>query len=210
MQQWGAVGFRAPLMQHRLGWMHELGAEYDCSTFDVDPFEPQSDGMRTIYPFWVQPPGGKGFVELPYTLIQDFNLFKILGEQNIDIWKQKLEWLAQQGGMALLNTHPDYMCMTGNPQRDEYPVEWYEQFLRHVRDTYADTYWQAVPREVARYYCAKLPEASRNTRRRVCMLAHTGYETDGRVRRYAETLVRRGDLVDVIALESLSGPRSVS
>jgi glycosyltransferase involved in cell wall biosynthesis len=35
---------------------------------------------------------------------------------------------------------------------------------------------------------------------RVCMLAYSFYESDGRVRRYAEALVQRGDEVDVIAL----------
>ena len=35
---------------------------------------------------------------------------------------------------------------------------------------------------------------------RVCMIAYTFYENDGRVMRYAETLVKRGDHVDVIAL----------
>ena len=35
---------------------------------------------------------------------------------------------------------------------------------------------------------------------RICMPAYTFYETDNRVRRYAETLVRRGDAVDVVAL----------
>ncbi len=35
---------------------------------------------------------------------------------------------------------------------------------------------------------------------RVCMLAYTFYENDNRVMRYAETLVKRGDEVDVIAL----------
>ncbi len=35
---------------------------------------------------------------------------------------------------------------------------------------------------------------------KVCMLAYTHYERDNRVRRYAETLVRRGDAVDVISL----------
>jgi len=35
---------------------------------------------------------------------------------------------------------------------------------------------------------------------RVCMLTYSHYETDARVRRYAETLVKRGDQVDVIAL----------
>src|ERR1035437_7972695 len=35
---------------------------------------------------------------------------------------------------------------------------------------------------------------------KACMLAYTFYETDNRVRRYAEALVKRGDQVDAIAL----------
>lgn len=41
---------------------------------------------------------------------------------------------------------------------------------------------------------------------RACMLAYTFYETDNRVRRYAETLARRGDQVDVIALNTGNEP----
>ena len=33
-------------MQHQLGWLHALGVEYDSSTFDTDPFEPESDGPQ--------------------------------------------------------------------------------------------------------------------------------------------------------------------
>ena len=36
---------------------------------------------------------------------------------------------------------------------------------------------------------------------RVCMIGYTFYDSDNRVRRYAETLVKRGDQVDVIALK---------
>ena len=39
---------------------------------------------------------------------------------------------------------------------------------------------------------------------KVCMVAYTYYEIDNRVRRYAETLVRRGDAVDVISLKRRS------
>jgi UPF0288 family protein (methanogenesis marker protein 3) len=35
---------------------------------------------------------------------------------------------------------------------------------------------------------------------RACMVAYTFYEPDNRVRRYAETLVKRGDQVDAIVL----------
>lgn len=200
LQRWNASGFRSPLMQHRLGWLHVLGVEYDASTFDTDPFEPEPDGTGTIFPFWVPGPDGSGYVELPYTLVQDFNLFKVLRERNIDIWKRKVDWIAEHGGMVLLNTHPDYMCFKGKKARDEFPVSYYEEFLSYVRDKYEATFWSALPRDVARYYCAKMPPSSRNSRKKVCMVVYSGYATDNRVRRYAETLAKRGDKVDVIAL----------
>lgn len=45
-----------------------------------------------------------------------------------------------------------------------------------------------------------LSASSLSRPKRICMLSHNNYETDNRVRRYAETLARRGDHVDVIAL----------
>ena len=201
LQTWGASGFRSPLMQHRLAWLHLLGAEYDASTFDTDPFEPQPDGVGTLFPFWVPGPNRVGYVELPYTLVQDFTLFSVLRETNIEIWKRKLDWIAERGGMALLNTHPDYMCFDGSkPRRDEYAVAFYEEFLSYVREKHGGTFWSATPRQVARFYRSALPVNSRNSRKRVCMLAYTRYEADNRVRRYAEALAKRGDHVDVIAL----------
>ena len=208
-RQWNASGFRSPLMQHRLGWLHKLDVEYDSSSFDTDPFEPQPDGVGTIFPFWVSGTNGDGFVELPYTLVQDFNLFKVLREESIEIWKKKIDWIADRGGMVLINTHPDYMCFEGKQARDEFPVSYYEDCLRYVREKYEGTYWTAQPREVARYYCDKIPASSRNTRRKVCMLAYTDYASDNRVRRYAETLVKRGDDVDVIALSGSQLPQTV-
>jgi glycosyltransferase involved in cell wall biosynthesis len=199
-RQWNAAGFRSPLMQHRLGWLHALGVEYDASTFDTDPFEPEPDGVATIFPFWVPGLNGNGYVELPYTLLQDFNLFKVLREPNIDVWKRKLDWVAERGGMALLNTHPDYMCFDGKRQRDEYSVAHYEDFLLYAREKYEGSYWSALPREVARYYREAVPASSRNSRKKICMVAYSPYESDNRVRRYAETLAKRGDHVDVIAL----------
>ena len=122
-------GFRSPLMQHKLEWLHMLDVEYDTSTFDTDPFEPEPDGAGTIFPFWVPGLNGGGYVELPYTLVQDFNLFGVLRERNIDIWKRKVDWIAEHGGMVLLNTHPDYMCFDGQQNRDEFPVSHYEELL---------------------------------------------------------------------------------
>jgi glycosyltransferase involved in cell wall biosynthesis len=207
LQRWKASGFRSPLMQHRLTWLHQLGVEYDTSTFDTDPFEPEPDAVRTIFPFWVPGPKGGGYVELPYTLAQDFTLFVILREQNIEIWKRKLDWIVQRGGMALLNTHPDYMCFEDRHKaRDEFPICHYEELLEYVKEKYEGACWCATPLEVARYYCASVPPASRNSRKKICMLAYTNYESDNRVRRYAETLAKRGDHVDVMALGGRGTP----
>jgi glycosyltransferase involved in cell wall biosynthesis/peptidoglycan/xylan/chitin deacetylase (PgdA/CDA1 family) len=200
LQKWNASGFRSPLMQHKLPWIHQLGVEYDASTFDTDPFEPEPDAVGTIFPFWVPGPDGSGFVELPYTLAQDFTLFVVLRETNIDIWKKKLDWVAERGGMALLNTHPDYMCFEGSPKKDEFPVALYEEFLSYAREKYGDSMWAVNPRELSRFYCANVPKEARNSRKKVCMLVHNSYETDNRVRRYAEALAKRGDHVDVAAL----------
>ena len=53
LKEWGAVGFRSGFMLRRLDWLHQLDIVYDMSTFDTDPFEPQPEGMNTIFPFWV-------------------------------------------------------------------------------------------------------------------------------------------------------------
>ncbi len=205
-REWNAVGFRSPVMLHKLAWQHLLAMEYDASTFDTDPFEPQPDGVRTIFPFWV--PGandqgdGGGYVELPYTIPQDHTLFVVLREPNIDIWKQKLDWVAARGGMALINTHPDYMCFGGPRGRDEFPASFYEEFLAYAQEKYAGAFWHALPREVARYYKKAVPPGQRNSRKRICMVAYSNYDNDARIRRCAETLVKRGDLVDVVAITS--------
>jgi peptidoglycan/xylan/chitin deacetylase (PgdA/CDA1 family) len=154
LQQWNAVGFRAPAMHHNLKWLAGLKVQYDLSTFDTDPFEPQSDGVGTIYPFWVDGhPPGNGYVEMPYTLAQDFTLFVLMREWDIEIWVQKLNWLADAGGMALVNTHPDYMNFNpGRLQADEYPAERYAALLKYLRETYAGQYWHVLPREMAAFW----------------------------------------------------------
>jgi predicted glycosyltransferase len=56
LKDWGAAGFRSGFMLHNLDWVHELDLQYDASTFDTDPFEPQPQGRNTIFPFWVPRP----------------------------------------------------------------------------------------------------------------------------------------------------------
>lgn len=151
LKEWKAVGFRSPAMHHNLEWIHDLEIEYDASTFDTDPFEPQSDGVRTIFPFWVSGNSAqKGYVELPYTLVQDFTLFVLMKEHSIDIWKQKLDWIAKSGGMVLVNTHPDYINFNGMKSSiEEYPAEYYEELLTYIKNKYDGQYWHVLPKEIA-------------------------------------------------------------
>jgi hypothetical protein len=162
LKEWNAVGFRSAFMLHKLDWLHDLNVLYDASTFDTDPFEPQPDGVDTVFPFQARnKSGGLGYIELPYTLVQDFTLFVLLREPSIDIWKRKAAWVAQCGGMVLLNTHPDYINFAdGKPEPNEFDVSRYEQFLLHMLNTYKGAYWHALPCEVARFWTS-LPVASR-------------------------------------------------
>ena len=154
LKQWNCVGFRCPCMFHNLEYVHDLNIEYDASTFDTDPFEPQPDGMKTIFPFYVTCNANqKGYVELPYTLPQDFLLFILMQENNIDIWKKKLDWLIEKGGMALFITHPDYMNFDNmNLKYDEYPAKYYEEFLHYIKDKYESQYWHILPRDISRWW----------------------------------------------------------
>jgi hypothetical protein len=155
LKEWNAAGFRSGFMFHNLEWIKELNVQYDSSTFDTDPFEPQPDGVHTIFPFWVGTRGGRGYVELPYTLVQDSTLFVILQEKTNAIWKQKLGWIQSRGGMALLNVHPDYIHFgDGDAAEDEFPVEKYSEFLSWVKQNYGGQYWHAIPRGIADF-CRK-------------------------------------------------------
>lgn len=178
LREWGAVGFRSAFMFHNLEWMHDLDVEYSSCTFDTDPFEPQPDGVGTIFPFWVPRPNSKlrvanserwptlepsafspqrsksGYIELPYTLPQDSTLFIVLQESSPEIWFRKLDWLVAHGGMALLNAHPDYLAFDGGTRKVEYPCGFYEQFLEYVATKFRGMYWPALPREIADFCTA--------------------------------------------------------
>jgi hypothetical protein len=159
LAEWGSVGFRSPCMYHNLEWIADLNIEYDASTFDTDPFEPQPDGVGTIFPFLVYG-NRETYVELPYTLPQDFTLFVLMKEDTIDVWKKKLDWVAAHGGMVLVNTHPDYMCFGENrPNLEEYPDRLYEDLLRYVQSEYKDRYWHVLPKDMAKFWMSNYSKA---------------------------------------------------
>jgi len=186
----------------------------------VDPFEPQPDGAGTIFPFWVEGAGDRpGYIELPYTLVQDSTLFLFLRERSIRLWKLKLDWVARHGGMVLVNTHPDYMGFRSSEANwREYPAAFYSELLKYLREEYQGKYWHALPGEVAEWFqttrksltnaAAKSnPEAISSTQKpsvlegkRAASILFSDYPGDPRPRRAAEALQRAGMTVDVLCL----------
>lgn len=136
--RWGAVGFRSPATQRVWEWMPGLGFDYDSSTPDTDPFEPQPGGCATVLPFF-----NDDLVELPITLPQDHTLFCVLDHQDGGLWLDKARHIRHRGGMALALTHPDYVA-DGRVERA------YRALLAEFA---ADpTVWHALPREVAGWW----------------------------------------------------------
>ena len=152
LEEWKCKGFRSPAMHHNLEWLLDLNIEYDLSTFDTDPFEPQPDGVGTIFPFWVYGINGKRYLEIPYTIPQDSTVFILLGEKDTKIWKEKLDWIVKHGGMALLNTHPDYIAFNNKKEFEKYSLRHYIDFLKYIKSNYENQYWNALPQTLCKYF----------------------------------------------------------
>lgn len=171
LKQWEVVGFRAGFMLNQPDWLHDLEIQYDASSFDTDPFEPQPEGQKTIFPYWVtkyrhhgerskikhqkpatQPSVHEGYAELPYTLPQDSTLFVLLREKRPSIWLKKVDWIARHGGMVLVNVHPDYIQFKNDAACwRSYPVSHYIELLEHLAEIYHEQFWQPLPKEMARF-----------------------------------------------------------
>lgn len=163
LREWGAVGFRSGFMLHQLDWLHDLDISYDASTFDTDPFEPQPEGSDTIFPFLVKPegaeaPSSSGYVELSYTLPQDSTLFLHLGEKTPAIWRRKLAWIRRNGGLALVNIHPDYISFGGGKcPPHAYPAELLKEFIESVCSEHEGMFWNPLARDLASWYRGRRP-----------------------------------------------------
>ena len=155
LSDWEAVGFRAPAMHHNLDLIGALNIEYDLSTFDTDPFEPQPDGVGTIFPFWVENKRHKngGYFEFPYTIPQDFTPFILMREKKIQIWQKKSDWIIEHNGMVLVNVHPDYLNFNNNSALpgEEFSVRLYKEFLIYIKSKYQNQYINFLPSKLAEF-----------------------------------------------------------
>jgi peptidoglycan/xylan/chitin deacetylase (PgdA/CDA1 family) len=141
LKDFGAIGFRAPMVHRNLEWLQALDVEYDASYFDVDPYQAMPGGIGSVWPFIA----GR-FVELPYTLPQDHTLFIALGEATGRIWEEKIDYVAQLGGAALFITHPDYLTTDAR-------LNAYRDLLLKAKSMHG--MWHALPRQVAEWWRAR-------------------------------------------------------
>ena len=142
LKNYGAVGFRSPMVHRNLVWLQQLDIEYDASCFDYDPFQPFPGGVGFIWPYQA----GK-FIELPYTMPQDHVLFYMIGEKSIRIWKNKADWIAKNNGVILMLTHPDYI-------KEKNHISYYKEILQYLF-TFKNT-WHCLPKELSSYFHDKL------------------------------------------------------
>ena len=133
-----AIGFRAPMVHRNLDWIETLGSKHDASCFDIDPYQAMAGGVGSFWPFF------KGdMVELPYSMPQDHTLFIALNQNDIEIWKRKLDFLSRWRGMAMLVSHPDYL-------NTETRLGHYESFLEHLKTL--ESAWFALPNDIADWW----------------------------------------------------------
>jgi len=144
IKEWNVEGFRSPATHRNWLWMQLLEIKYDSSFSDTDIYEPMPGGCFSIWPFRM----GK-FIELPYTLPQDHTLFQILRKKDIEIWKQKFQFLKDNYGLILVNIHPDYLDKN---------YHYIEEFYYWVKENMDSTCWHTLPKNVAKRFVEHLEE----------------------------------------------------
>ena len=136
-REYGARGFRSGAMYRNQDWYDVLDFQYDMSVPNVAHLDPQRGGCCTVMPYFI----GK-MLELPVTVIQDYQLFNLMDDYSIELWKRQIQLIMEKHGLIHFITHPDYMA-------GERARQIYIQLLQHIsrlRDEHK--IWIARPQEV--------------------------------------------------------------
>jgi hypothetical protein len=141
-KEWGAQGFRLPLLYRKVDWMKHLDFCYDMSVPNVAHLDPQRGGCCTVMPYFL--PGG--ILELPVTMTQDYSLFCVLGTYSIDLWKTPARIILEGHGLIHFIVHPDYVTAP----RAQGVYEALLDYLNRLRSDHK--VWLPLPREVNRWW----------------------------------------------------------
>ncbi len=79
-------------------------------------------------------------------------LFILMKEESPAIWIDKLDWIAENGGMALVNVHPDYLNFENKRKSEQFPISYYTDFLKYIKNNYKDEYWNVCANEIAGFW----------------------------------------------------------
>ncbi len=140
-REWGAVGFRSPVMYRNLQWIHKLEFSYDMSVPNVGHLDPQRGGCATVMPYFIN-----DLVELPLTTIQDYSLFNILQSRSLELWKRQIDIVRARHGLINFIIHPDYV-------NESWSTNVYAQLLDHLSSIRSkENVWLPLPRDVADWW----------------------------------------------------------
>jgi hypothetical protein len=143
-QQWGARGFRSPVMYRNLDWLHELHFSYDMSVPNVGHLDPQRGGACTVLPYFIG-----DMLELPLTMIQDYSLFNIVQSRSTELWERQMEAIRARHGLISFIIHPDYV-------NEAWSSGVYDRLLDRIAALRADRgVWVPLPRDVDDWWRAR-------------------------------------------------------
>lgn len=143
-RNWGARGFRSPVMYRNLEWLRELNFSYDMSVPNVGHLDPQRGGCCTVMPYFIG-----DILEIPLTTIQDYSLFNILKQRSLDLWMKQIDAIRSKHGLISFIIHPDYV---NEPWSSEIYARLLDQLVRLRAD---DSVWMALPRDVDSWWRAR-------------------------------------------------------
>jgi hypothetical protein len=139
--EFGTHGFRAGAMYRNQDWYPAFDFSYDMSVPNVAHLEPQRGGCCTVMPYFID-----RILELPLTTIQDYSLFHILGDYNIELWKEQIDLISKRNGLISFIIHPDYVI-------EKRARKVYAQLLQFLVDLRAKQgLWIALPGEVNQWW----------------------------------------------------------
>jgi len=137
-KDYGASGFRSPILYRNLDWFKYLSFSYDMSVPNVARLEPQRGGCCTVMPYFLR----CGMTELPLTTTQDYSLLHILGDYSTTLWKQQMRIILNGHGLISFVVHPDYAI-------HERAQQVYKSLLEELHRLQSDAnVWLTLPQQV--------------------------------------------------------------
>lgn len=139
--EYGAEGFRSPVLYRNLDWYDAFEFSYDMSVPNVAHLDPQRGGCCTVMPYFVG-----DILELPVTTTQDYSLFHIIRTDSLDLWNEQIDAVVNENGLLSFIVHPDYII--ANRFR-----RIYERLLERLSEVCAErNVWRALPRDINRWW----------------------------------------------------------